>query len=175
MNYEVQRQVSKRTNFLANKLAQRKSNQNKLRTNELVQDYDPLLLLQSMPEISDLARRLYQDGIQKFMRKTKGKFDSKRVQEYKLHSVVLAYEHVKEILRISYAAEEKVRAGQTAYGGKDGLKTQLTCSKWERKPQWASVFEEIRAERERIASEIETGPLTNLVSLCQRSIGRTIH
>jgi hypothetical protein len=162
MDYEDQRQVSKHPKYI------------KFYKNRELQDYDPLLLLQSMPEISLHAKRSYQDGVTKFMRKTKGIYDSKRVEQYKLLCVYKAQEHVKDLLRTSYAAEKKVKAGQSTQYEEKAFEAPPISIRWEREPKWASVFTQIKAERKRIASKMKTGPLIKLVSQVNISLRDSI-
>jgi hypothetical protein len=159
MNYEDQRRASKHPKFV------------KFYKNIELQDYNPLLLLQSMLEVSLHAKRIYQDGVTKFMRKTKGIYDSKRVEQYELLCVCKAQEHVKDLLRISYAAEKKAKAGQITQHEETAFEAPPILIRWEREPKWASVFTQIKAEKKRIASKMKTGPLIKLVSQVNISLG----
>lgn len=89
-----------------------KSKQQKASLYKNTQDYDPLLLLQSMPEIRLHAQRFYQDGLEKFLRKGKRRYKPSVLAEYKLNFVCQAQEYVKCLLKANYRKEKKARAHQ---------------------------------------------------------------
>ncbi len=146
------------------------SKQQKVSRLKKAQDYDPVLLLQAIPEISLHAKRFYEEGVKKFLRKTKGRCNPARVEEYKLQCVCLAQDHVKGLLRASYSAEKKARAGEFAQYEETAGGPQQAWYKWKRDAKWKPVWNQMRAERKRIASELGNDPLIEQVRSIQDSI-----
>ena len=110
------------------------------------------------------AKQFYQEGIPKFLRKAKGRYDPVMVKQYKLGCACRAQEHVKYLLKVSYAAKKKVEAVQMAQDQEKAPDSQPSRSRWEKQAKWKPVWAQMRAERKRIASELGDSPLIEHVS-----------
>jgi hypothetical protein len=130
------------------------------------QDYDPLLLLQSIPEIRLHATRFYQDGLEKFLRKGKHIHEPYAMTEYKLSCVCQAQEYVKCLLKANYPNQKRVEAHQVPQGEENEFGPQLVPQRWDRVAKWDPVWTQMRAERKQIASELGNGLLNEQVCLC---------
>jgi len=85
--------------------SRQKSKHQKVSLYKKTQDYDLLLLLQSMSEIRLHAQRFYQDGLEKFLRKEKRRHEPAVLAEYRLNCVCQAQEYAKCLLKANHQRE----------------------------------------------------------------------
>jgi hypothetical protein len=143
-----------------------KSKKQKVSLYKKQQDYDPLLLIQSIPEIRLHAKRTYQDGLQKFLRKVKGRCKSSVIEQYKRTCVCQAQKYVKDLLRANYSIQKKARAGQVVQD-EETLEPQSVPHRWDKEAKWRPVWTQMKAKRKQIVSELGSSPQVEQVYLCQ--------
>jgi hypothetical protein len=131
------------------------------------QDYDPLLLLQSLPEMRSYAEHLYQNGFKKFVTKQHCKDKSATRQKYKKICVEQACEHIKRLLRANYIKEEDENSINLPQSDEDAFQSGSGSYKWEKDPKWNSLWSQMKAERAQMVKDLGKCPVADQVRLCQ--------
>jgi hypothetical protein len=121
------------------------------------QSYDPLVLLQSIPEIRVHAERIYQNGLQKLLLRAKLRNRRPNIEQYKLNCVSQAQNELDYLLQANYQPQEGPGADNFTLATGKAREPQPASQNWKKDTKWKGVRDRLAAERKQIASGLGIG------------------